>query len=128
MAVAKEMEATFGRSSTKVSRTPFDFDAKETLICWKLLTYFYRQISKAESLEAYLAATPHIRLAVPPELTSSRPGTAGTTSTPVPSRGTSTQSRDDSQALLDLLKLYPSDLPDNANEEPRYPRFRHRFS
>ncbi|KAJ5269168.1 hypothetical protein N7505_004926 [Penicillium chrysogenum] len=93
------MEATFGRSSTKGGLNHIQDlgrRSRETLICWKLLTYFYRQISKAESLEAYLAATPHIRPAVPPELT---------TSTPVPSRGTSTQSRDDSQALLDLLKL-----------------------
>ncbi|OQD80065.1 hypothetical protein PENSOL_c279G03716, partial [Penicillium solitum] len=103
---------------SQVLKTPFYFDAKETLICWKLLIYFSRQISKARSLEAYLAATPHIRPAVPPELTTSRPGTAGATSTLSPTRGTSSQSRDDSQALLDLLKLYPSDPPDNADEEP----------
>ena len=103
---------------SQVLRTPFHFDAKETLICWKLLIYFSRQISKARSLDAYLAATPHIRPAVPPELTTSRPGPAGPTSALTPSRGTSSQSHDDSHALLELLKLYPSDPPNDADEEP----------
>ncbi|KAJ5409164.1 uncharacterized protein N7487_003523 [Penicillium crustosum] len=106
-----------GRRS-QLLKTPFYFDAKETLVCWKILIYFSRQISKARSLEAYLTATPHIRPAVPPELTSSRPGPASPTSTLTPSYGTSAQSRDETQALLDLLKLYPSDLPNDADEEP----------
>ncbi|KAJ5182041.1 hypothetical protein N7449_012188 [Penicillium cf. viridicatum] len=82
--------------------------AVETLICWKLLIYFSREISNVKSLDAYLAPTPHIRPAVPPKPTTSRSGTTGSTSTFAPSHGTSTQSRDDSQALLDILKLYPS--------------------
>lgn len=104
-----------GRRS-QLLKAPFYFDAKETLICWKLLTYFSRQIAKAKSVTAYLATTPHIRPAVLPELTTSRSSAAG--STAIPTHGTSAQSRDDSQALLELLKLYPTDPCDDTDDEP----------
>ncbi|KAL2703486.1 hypothetical protein AAEP93_004557 [Penicillium crustosum] len=56
--------------------------------------WYIRRLLLSRSLEAYLTATPYIRPAVPPKLTSSWPSPASLTSTLTPSHSTSTQSRD----------------------------------
>ncbi|CAG8884987.1 unnamed protein product, partial [Penicillium egyptiacum] len=66
---------------------------------------------KAKSLDAYLSSTPHVRVALQPELTTSRSIASGSASLVGPNHGTSAQSHDDTQALLDMLQLYPSESP-----------------
>ncbi|CAG8898331.1 unnamed protein product [Penicillium egyptiacum] len=86
-----------GRQS-QVLTTPFNFEAKETLICWKILVYFARRMAKAKSIDAYLSSTPHVRVALKPELTTSRSLAPGSISLLSPGHGTSAESHDDIQA------------------------------
>jgi hypothetical protein len=91
-----------GRQS-QVLHIPIHFGANETLVCWKVLVDFVRQ-RKAKSLDAYLSSTPHVRAALQPELISVASGSA---SFGGPTHGTSTQSHDDTQALVEVLQLHP---------------------
>ncbi|KAJ5396366.1 uncharacterized protein N7487_010669 [Penicillium crustosum] len=83
-----ENVGTINISTTAIRRIDNSAPAIIGLTIPKILIYFSRQISKTHSLEAYLTATPYIRPAVPPKLTSSRPSPASLTSTLTPSYNT----------------------------------------